>query len=223
MIEMDQSDRMLRDKVDRAYGSYDYWRQLTETQAKIDNQKEAWRAAFRAIYAKNRHDPALDLYRFLEEAGAIRCPREIYELYTDLYISEHRYEDRPIYIRRDDGLYDDDRLLLLTQSTDYRFPDYHDAQGRIKEACFHVYALVGMDVDINPITMRVLGGRPHPVVDDKVCEFNRHPGASEQLNRVYWMRSRKPSISDQPEYYTGVISGDGTIQFYVTELSSRFN
>ena len=149
MIEMDQSDQTLRDKVGRACRRYNDWLQLAETQAKIRNQKEAWRAAYRAIYAKNRRDPELDLYEFLVEAEAIRCPREIYELYTDLYISEHRYEDRPIYIRRDDGLYDGDRLLLLTQSTDYRFPDYHDAQGQIKEACFHGYALVGMDVDIN--------------------------------------------------------------------------
>lgn len=223
MIEMDQSGRALREKVACAYGRYKDLLQRVEIQARIDNQVEAWRAAYRAIYAKNRHDPELDLYRFLVEARAVRCPKEIYDLYTHLYISEHRRDGRPIYIRRDDGLYDDDRLLLLTQSTNYCFPDYHDAQGQIKEACFHVYALVGMDVDINPITMRVLGGRPYPVVDDRVCEFDRHPRASEQLNRVYWMSPCKLSIGDGPECYTGVISGDGTIQFYVTELSSRFN
>ena len=211
----------LSDMVDRLGAEYRYWRQQAHVEAEIYIAQMHWCLAAAKLKSDNPNDPGIELYNFLEEAGAILCPYKIYAMFSCLFIEEHRPEGRSLVIRRDRRFYDADQWLLLTQSTDFRFSPFRNGAGQIEDANFHVNALTGFDVSINPKTLATLAGRSSRRTGDKICDLPSLPSAPGQLNRAYWVRSCKPSFSDQPEYFTGVTNDDGLIQLYVPELSSR--
>lgn len=205
---MNEFEHDVKDMVNRYYGDYQYDAQLANFQAQIAVQHQAWlNAADKIASSYGDMDPKLDLYRFLDECGAIACPIGVYDMFASLYMFERSNEISDVKVRlRDRAKFADDKWLLLTKSSDYRM-ELHG------QASYALNILVGFGVEIDQRNLPILGGQYW----QQDSEPNVLPRV-RRLGNVCQMRPCKPSFSDQPEYYATMNADDGGLNLYMANI-----
>lgn len=205
---MDDFDRDVKDLVNRYYADYQYTMQLEGFRAQMAMQHQAWLdMASRTAESYSDMDPKLDLYRFLDECGAVTCPLEIYAMFANLYIAERSNESDAVKTRlRSVKDFQQDKWILLTKSSGYRMVPHGTAS-------YALNILVGFGVEIDQCNLPILGGQYWQRDSEPDCIPVRR-----RLGNVCQMRPCKPSFSDVPEYYATMNAIDGGLNLYTMDI-----
>ena len=205
---MNDFDRDVKDLVNQYCADYQYITQMASFQAQVATQHQAWlNAAGKMVDRYGDMDPKIELYRFLDDCGAVACPYDIYAMFASLYQAERANEPDGVKIRlRDIAEFQHDKWLLLTKSSGYRMvPD--------GQASYALNILVGFGVEIDQRNLPILGGR--------YWQLDSEPDVLPRLRRlgnVCQMRPCKPSFSDQPEYYATMNAIDDGLNLYMANI-----
>ena len=192
----------VKDLVNRLVSDYHYWAQLESTQALVEVQRQFWRHCSTSLPERSPEHPESrqELYRLLDEAGAVPCPYEIYNLFARLYLFE-RQDEQPAVQLRDRAEFEADRWLLFTQSTNYQLTDVGGS--------YHLHVLLGFNVQISDYNPPVLGGRRAKVDKRPLMWPNLR-----KLGNVCQMRSAISRYSDHDRYYASMNSVDKALRLY---------